>query len=435
MALTGKKSASASEKESTPQTTTSKDNSFLETAESIPMIEVSEEYTSESGLNLQQALDEFISLTRNALGEQVVDLPCDKELFQAEPFILDGLVLLAEKLGLEGYDPEKVQTLRMSQNPETGNIYINGISIMSDGKNAVINWGQDQIPLNDDQSVMDTTFKLTSSANSGSVVTYRKMGMKFPVVFSPEARDDKQLQDKLIEVDTFGELKEYLRVAARIGNFRDVIDGSVLQITGLDAVGDRDDGSQYCILTTDYPDLVKAYAPTDDPDFWEGLEYPIQATREGQILHLKLVDGSEVSLAIGAIKVAELVPGQEYSIHRIEESRGQNGGYMLFTLLDGVEVPIKSNSPVTRKIDQFGDRYEATEDEPATLSIESVKESSMRDDPSRKYMRALGVKLLFAQEKEKHSGSLSFLEKLKQDAIKEQKATSKAKVSGKKAPF
>jgi len=323
-------------------------------------------------------------------------VPVDSQiipLLEPSGSLLTGLAALADHIGFTEYDPDEIATFRLSKSNKSadGPVYVNSVSICSNGTNACISWGGHMIPISNDQDLSDgqpfvTTY---SSAEKEMIATYKQINIKLPMQLTKEAREDTGLDDAFMSFETFEDILPYLRVNSQAGSFmKDTVEGDAFQIESLDHTWISDATQQWGgILSTDHPELRSAYAIGESTD-WEGKAFPVQAVRSGMFLDLTYADGTESTVSVGMVKLTELKCKVKYKIvGLIPPSNGRKSYVMIILNSDGQQMEVIANSQANRLITRNNSNF--SEDNPGYISFQSIRPVEFSD--GRTSQQAVGV--------------------------------------------
>lgn len=296
-------------------------------------------------------------------GIGVIDLPSDAEFLSSWPDLAEGLKVVAERMGVTGYDPSKTSTFGMYQREKDGAVVVTAPRLVSpDGEKVILEWGdiEHEIPGNTvlrgstdwmtalnrqgDKARVDLTFGPGRPGKPGT--------LNFPVgMFINEEHRDSQ--DEIPLLQTFSELAEFLGSAgSKLMKFSDLGDGSTFQVTEFEERIGKSSGNPYGVLTVESDGEVAKFFAPGKPEDWSGMALPIAATKEGY--SLVLGDGSKISIG-GFLSCDQLEIGRSYPAigYLIKEVQGKNGRFkssVLYLDIDGARVPVNGNYSTTNTL-------------------------------------------------------------------------------------
>lgn len=248
-------------------------------------------------------IEAFEGVIFSQLDEPMVLAP-DADILS--PGLLKAVATAAELIGHNNYDASVTGTYEylIFGKDNDKKDYLSGPSVVSDGIDCCIQWGDELVKIPSEQSLIDRKpfLFIPGDKDTYPSLILQPKGIKFPINLglTTDTKEHKQRPSLMMECETFGDLRQYLRIAGKAKSVAKVENDTEFVITNLLMSKPRKDKPEekWASLSTNLEGFEQIYAP-DPVEFWETCMYPVQATKTDGLVSVVTADDKKQDFTLG----------------------------------------------------------------------------------------------------------------------------------------
>lgn len=269
----------------------------IEDNQAVPAIEekaTNEKTTATERVDYKLLQDDLKGMlaSMDSSGEAVPDTCLDARLRQ-------GLVQAAKELGYTEYDPNTACTYKRIAYEDRD--FLAGLSLRSNGKDAVIAWGDHVIVLDPEISMIDRKpfFFVPGNEDFSYGLSLLPRTLNFPISVSFD-RDKlgKNHANTLISLETAGDFLPLLRVDGETASLAKIDGDFSFTILSKTSFERKDGKGLSVVLDVADCDHQRIWAP-GEAEFWLSASYPMKAEKKGKVLTVIGLKGEVAEINIG----------------------------------------------------------------------------------------------------------------------------------------